>query len=203
MPLSSLADDSIPPMISRRNLLVGLLAIPPVTLLGFPFSLPKSKPLLGGPLPPLGQPAPDFTLSTNTGNGTLSLADFRGQWVVLYFYPKDFTSGCTLEAQRFQRDFRQYQSRNTQVLGISADDVDTHAQFCDAEGLQFPLLADVDGAVSRRYGSWLAPLSLRNTFVVDPQGILQAQFIAVSPVTHSAEVLARLDSLQLASLQRS
>lgn len=184
-------------MISRRNLVFGLLAVPPVALLGLPFTFPKtSRTPSGGPLPPLGEAAPDFTLPTNTGSGSLSLQDLRGQWLVVYFYPKDFTSGCTLEAQRFQRDYGLYRDRNTQIVGISADDVDTHAEFCEAEGLKFPLLADVDGSVSRAYGSWLAPLSLRHTFVIDPAGTLQAQFIGVNPIVHSAEVLAKLDQLQ-------
>lgn len=151
---------------------------------------------MGGPQIPLGDPAPEFTLSTNTGDGEISLADYQGQWVVLYFYPKDFTSGCTLEAQRFQQDLPQYISRNTQVLGVSADDVDSHADFCDAEGLKFPLLSDTDGSVSKAYGSWMGYVSLRHTYIIDPNGIMQEHFLGVRPVIHSQEVLARLDELQ-------
>jgi peroxiredoxin Q/BCP len=151
---------------------------------------------LGGKLPPLNEPAPEFTLPTNTGDGEISLSDYQGQWVVVYFYPKDFTSGCTLEARRFQQDLPEYMTRNTQILGISADDVNSHAEFCDAEGLKFPLLADTDGSVSKSYGSWLKPYSMRHTFIVDPQGILRAQFLGVQPIIHSDEVLARLDELQ-------
>ncbi len=163
--------------------------------------IPTTRPALalGGILPPLKSPAPSFTLPTNSGSGQVSLADYRGQWVVLYFYPKDFTSGCTLEAQRFQRDLPKYQALNAQVIGVSADDVDSHAEFCEAEGLVFPLLADVDGAVSRAYGSWLAPYSVRHTFIIDPQGLIQAQFLGVQPIIHSAEVLARLQDLQEAA----
>jgi peroxiredoxin Q/BCP len=151
---------------------------------------------LGGPLPPLNQPAPEFSLPTNTGDGTISLQDYRGKWVVAYFYPKDFTPGCTLEARRFQEDRAKYLSRNTQILGISVDSVDSHAEFCDSEGLKFPLLADEDGAVSKAYGSWLSPMSLRHTYIIDPEGILRATFTAVRPVVHSAEVLTKLDELQ-------
>lgn len=151
---------------------------------------------LGGPLPPLNQPAPEFALPSNTGDGTISLADYRGQWVVAYFYPRDFTPGCTLEARRFQEDLPKYRDRNTQILGISVDDVDSHAEFCDSEGLKFPLLADQDGAVSKTYGAWLAPLSLRNTYIIDPEGKLRATFTNVRPVIHSAEVLTKLDQLQ-------
>ncbi|MEL6221677.1 MAG: peroxiredoxin [Cyanobacteria bacterium J06627_8] len=151
---------------------------------------------LGGPQPPLNEPAPQFTLPTNTGDGQISLSDYRGQWIVLYFYPRDFTPGCTLEAQRFQRDLSEFQTRNTQVIGVSADDVDSHAEFCDSEGLRFPLLADEDGAVSKAYGSWLGIASLRHTYLIDPDGLLRDIYLKVRPVIHSQEVLARLDELQ-------
>lgn len=150
---------------------------------------------LGGKQPEVNQPAPTFSLPTNTGDGEISLEDYRGKWVVLYFYPKDFTSGCTLEARRFQQDLPEYQKRNVQILGVSADDVDSHAQFCDAEGLQFPLLADSTGEVSKKYGSWLGFFSLRHTFIIDPEGIIREVFLGVNPAVHSQEVLARLDEL--------
>ncbi|MEM9508506.1 MAG: peroxiredoxin [Cyanobacteria bacterium P01_E01_bin.35] len=150
---------------------------------------------MGGKQPALDEPAPEFVLPTNTGDGEISLEDFRGTWVVLYFYPKDFTSGCTLEARRFQQDLAEYQSRNVQILGVSVDDVDSHAEFCDSEGLKFPLLADTDGNVSKAYGSWLGAMSLRHTYIIDPQGILRATFLGVRPSIHSQEVLARLDEL--------
>lgn len=154
---------------------------------------------LGGELPPLDAPAPAFTLPTHTGDGSVSLADYRGTWLVVYFYPKDFTSGCTLEAQRFQRDLAQFHQRNAEVIGISADSVDSHAEFCDAEGLKFPLLSDTTGEVSKAYGSWLGFISLRHSFIIDPEGILRDRFVKVSPAIHSQEVLARLDELQAPS----
>jgi peroxiredoxin Q/BCP len=150
---------------------------------------------LGGVQPPLNEPAPEFVLPTNTGDGDISLTDYRGQWIVLYFYPKDFTSGCTLEARRFQQDLPKYQARNAQILGVSVDDVNSHAEFCDAEGLKFPLLADTDGRVSKAYGSWLGHMSLRHTYLIDPEGILRETFLGVRPSIHSQEVLARLDEL--------
>ncbi|MEA5464381.1 peroxiredoxin [Leptothoe sp. PORK10 BA2] len=153
---------------------------------------------LGGEQVPLGQAAPGFTLPTHVGDGDVSLADYLGQWVVLYFYPKDFTPGCTLEAQRFQRDLPEFMERNAQVIGVSADDVDSHAEFCDSEGLTFPLLADVDGAVSRAYGSWMRPMSMRHTYLIGPDGTMQERFLGVRPAIHSQEVLARLDELQQA-----
>ncbi|MBD2091749.1 peroxiredoxin [Microcoleus sp. FACHB-1515] len=151
---------------------------------------------LGGQQPAIDQPAPAFTLPTNTGDGEVSLSDYRGQWVVVYFYPKDFTPGCTLEARRFQQDLPKYQAKNTQILGISADDIQSHAEFCDSEGLRFPLLADLKGTVSKAYGSWLGVMSLRHTYIVDPDGILRDRFLGVQPAIHSAEVLSRLEELQ-------
>ncbi|MCS7031345.1 MAG: peroxiredoxin [Gloeomargarita sp. SKYG116] len=173
----------------RRTLLGGLA----ISLAGY---LVWGKPAwaLGGTLPEVGQPAPDFSLPS-LDNRRVSLSDYRGRWVVLYFYPKDFTSGCTLEARRFQADWPEYQKRGVQILGVSADSVDSHRQFCDKEGLTFPLLADTDGAVSRAYGSWLGFISLRHTFIIDPDGIIRARFVKVNPAIHSQEVLATLDAL--------
>jgi thioredoxin-dependent peroxiredoxin len=153
---------------------------------------------MGGAPLPLNQAAPAFTLPTNTGEGTVSLADYRGKWVVVYFYPKDFTSGCTLEARRFQQDLPKYGDRNTQILGISVDSVASHAEFCDSEGLKFPLLADTDGSVSKAYGSWMGVVALRHTYVIDPDGILRVTFTGVNPAIHSTEVLAKLNELQAA-----
>jgi peroxiredoxin Q/BCP len=179
---------------TRRYWLALLFAFLLTILSNFAFSAPAFA--LGGTQPSLDAPAPEFTLPTNTGDGTVSLADYRGKWVVLYFYPKDFTPGCTLEAQRFQRDLPKYQALNAQILGVSADDVDSHAEFCDAEGLKFPLLADTDGSVSKAYGSWMGFLSLRHTYLIDPEGQLRERFLGVRPALHSTEVLARLEELQ-------
>lgn len=151
---------------------------------------------LGGPQPPLDQPAPGFTLPSSLDGKAISLEDYRGQWVVVYFYPQDFTPGCTLEARRFQQDLPKYQALNTQILGISADDADSHTDFCDSEGLRFPLLSDRAGEVSQAYGAWMGRASLRHTHIIDPDGILRATFLGVRPAIHSAEVLARLDELQ-------
>jgi peroxiredoxin Q/BCP len=115
---------------------------------------------------------------------------------VLYFYPKDFTAGCTLEARRFQQDLPEYTARNTQIIGVSADSVESHTEFCDAESLSFPLLSDPEGEVSKTYGSWLGFFSLRHTFIISPNGILKESFLGVQPAIHSLEVLERLDELQ-------
>lgn len=181
---------------SRRSLLKRLLVLCFALLASWSWA-PASY-ALGGPQPTLNQPAPSFTLPTNTGDGTISLSDYRGKWVVVYFYPKDFTSGCTLEARRFQQDLPKYLERNTQILGISADSVKSHQEFCDSEGLKFPLLADTDGSVSKAYGSWMGIVSLRHTYVIDPEGTLKAVFTGVTPAVHSAEVLEKLSELQAA-----
>lgn len=184
-------------MISRRTFLSILFAtcLAVISWLNF---VPTAD-ALGGKLPAINQSAPDFTLPTNTGNGKMSLSDLRGNWVVLYFYPKDFTSGCTIEARRFQQDLPKYIEKKAQIIGVSADDVDSHAEFCDSEGLKFPLLADTTGAVSKVYGSWLGFMSMRHSFIIDPQGIVRETFVKVNPVIHSKEVLARLEELQKAA----
>src|SRR3979411_291234 len=102
--------------------------------------------------PLVGQQAPDFSLPSVEG-GLVSLKDYKGKWVVLYFYPKDFTSGCTLEAHNFQRDLAKYQERNAVIVGVSLDSADSHKQFCAKEGLNFRLLSDADASVSNTYNS--------------------------------------------------
>ncbi|WP_041229603.1 peroxiredoxin [Rippkaea orientalis] len=184
---------------SRRSLFKWLLALC-LTLFSSSFLITPAL-ALGGTQPPLNEPAPEFTLPTNSGEGEISLSDYRGQWVVLYFYPKDFTPGCTLEAKRFQQDLPKYQERNAQILGVSVDDVDSHAEFCDSEGLKFPLLADTTGKVSKTYGSFLTGMSLRHTYLIDPNGILRERFLGVIPAIHSAEVLEKLDELTISLLE--
>src|ERR671919_627681 len=100
--------------------------------------------------PEVGKPAPDFSLTTGDGS-QVSLKEYRGKWVVLYFYPKDFTSGCTLEAKNFQRDLQKYEQAGAVVLGVSVDSAQSHKDFCAKEGLNFKLLADPDATVSAQY----------------------------------------------------
>jgi peroxiredoxin Q/BCP len=155
---------------------------------------------MGGTLPELDRPAPSFRLPAFTADQleptTLGLEDFRGRWLALYFYPKDFTGGCTLEARGFQNDLASFHSLQAEVVGISADALDDHAAFCDSEGLAFPLLSDPGGKVSQRYGSWLPPFSQRHTFLIDPEGILRTRWVAVRPSGHSKEVLDELERLR-------
>lgn len=149
--------------------------------------------------PAVGSVAPEFTLTTNEGNQA-ALKDFRGKWVVLYFYPKDFTSGCTLEAHNFQTDLDKYKAANAVILGVSVDNAESHKSFCAKEGLAFKLLSDTDAKVSDTYGSVMEyngmKLSARNTFIIDPKGKIAKVFMKVSPGGHSAEVLAALAELQ-------
>jgi peroxiredoxin Q/BCP len=153
----------------------------------------------GDKAPSSGTPAPDFTLNSQDGK-PLGLRDLRGKWVVLYFYPKDFTSGCTLEAHNFQRDLHQYEQKNAIILGVSVQDEATHKKFCAKEGLNFKLLADTRYAVSSSYDSLVnlgvAKLSSRHTFLIDPNGIIRKTYLNVNAEKHSAEVLADLAQLQ-------
>jgi peroxiredoxin Q/BCP len=153
----------------------------------------------GEKAPSSGAPAPDFTLNSQDGK-PLSLRDLRGKWVVLYFYPKDFTSGCTKEAHNFQRDLRQYEQKNAVILGVSVQDEATHQKFCAKEGLNFKLLADTKYAVSSSYDSLVnlgvAKLSARHTFLIDPAGVIRKTYLSVNAEKHSAEVLADLSQLQ-------
>jgi peroxiredoxin Q/BCP len=159
-------------------------------------AMPWSSP---GEVPAAGTAAPTFKLVTNEGKEA-SLSDFKGKWVVLYFYPKDFTSGCTLEAHNFQRDIAKYGAANAVILGVSVDTAESHKSFCAKEGLNFKLLADIGGKVSEQYGSTMeyngATYSARNTFIIDPQGKIAKVFVKVSPAGHSEEVLAALATLQ-------
>lgn len=152
-----------------------------------------------GDAPTVGAAAPTFSLTTNEGKQA-SLKDFRGRWVVLYFYPKDFTSGCTLEAHNFQRDLKKYKAMKAVILGVSVDNAESHKEFCAKEGLNFKLLADTDAKVSDAYGSIMEyngmKLSARNTFIIDPKGNIAQVFMKVKPATHSEEVLAALETLR-------
>ena len=150
-------------------------------------------------VPQPGAAAPDFTLPSQDG-GKISLSQFRGKWVVLYFYPKDMTSGCTIEAHNFQRDQQKYLDRNTVVLGVSVDSVESHQKFCTKEGLNFKLLSDSDHKVTGEYGSLtnlgLVKFASRHTFIIDPQGKIVKVYVDVNPNQHSEEVLAALAELQ-------
>ena len=146
----------------------------------------------------VGQPAPEFELSDQ--NGQLhSLEDYRDQWVVLYFYPKDETPGCTTEACEFRDNIFEFKKINAQILGVSLDDVESHQKFAENYDLPFPLLADVDGKAADAYGvrtkMFGMTVAKRQTFLIDPQGNLAKHYEKVKPATHSLEVLADLRKL--------
>jgi peroxiredoxin Q/BCP len=148
------------------------------------------------PLPAVGQMAPAVALPSQDG-GTVDLKSFRGKWVVLYFYPKDMTQGCTIEAHNFQQDLAKYEKQNTVIVGVSVDNTDSHKEFCTKESLTFKLLSDTDRKVVDEYGS-LSPngMALRNTFLIDPTGKIVQVWTKVSPPKHSEEVLAFLAEKQ-------
>lgn len=150
-------------------------------------------------VPAAGSNAPDFTLPSQDGS-PVSLKDYRGKWVVLYFYPKDQTPGCTREAHNFQADQPKYAALNAVVLGVSVDSVDSHKKFCANDGLNFKLLADTEHKVAESYGSLtnlgVVKFAARHTFLIDPAGKIVKAYTNVDPAKHSAEVLDELAQLQ-------
>jgi thioredoxin-dependent peroxiredoxin len=152
----------------------------------------------GDKAPAVGTEAPDFTLNSQDGK-PLSLHDFHGKWVVLYFYPKDMTKGCTIEAHNFQRDLAKYDAKNAVILGVSVQDEKSHQEFCAKESLNFKLLADTKYEVSEKYDSVMnmgvVKLSSRHTFLIDPTGKIRKVWLDVDVNKHSDEVLATIDEL--------
>jgi peroxiredoxin Q/BCP len=145
-------------------------------------------------MPQVGQPAPGFTLPSQDGS-TVSLGDFKGKWVVLYFYPKDKTPGCTIEAHNFQRDLAQYEKKKAVIVGVSVDTVDSHKEFCAEQSLTFKMLSDSNKKVVAQYGSINGErgVAQRNTFLVDPKGNVAKVWTGVDPQKHSGEVLEVLN----------
>ena len=149
--------------------------------------------------PAAGQAAPDFSLTAGDGS-PVSLKNYRGKWIVLYFYPKDFTSGCTLEAKNFQRDLSKYEQAGAVILGVSVDTAQSHKDFCAKEGLNFKLLADSEAKVSSEYASVMdyhgSKLAARNTFLINPEGKIAKVYTGVKPAEHSEQVLKDLAELK-------
>jgi len=150
-------------------------------------------------MPAAGQAAPTFTLPSQDGS-SISLDSFHGKWVVLYFYPKDMTQGCTIEAHNFQRDLPKYEADGAVIVGVSVDTPDSHKQFCTKEGLTFRLLADPEHKVVDQYGSLGhfgdMTIAMRNTFLINPQGKIVKVWTKVNPQVHSEEVLAAIGELK-------
>lgn len=153
----------------------------------------------------IGKQAPDFSLKNQVGE-SISLNDYKGkQWVILYFYPKDDTEGCTLEAQGFSTLKKDYDALHATVIGVSKDTTQSHQKFCAKFGLQVTLLSDNDGQVIERYEAW-GPKKmfgrdymgiLRSTYLIDPEGVIRAAWPNVSPKGHEIEVFTTLKKLQI------
>ncbi len=176
----------------NKFLLIGIVAAVVLVVAAVPFITARAD---DSTMPAVGQLAPTFTLPSQTGE-PISLDSFRGKWVVLYFYPKDMTTGCTIEAHKFQDALRQFDAKNAVILGVSVDTVDSHKQFCTKDSLTFHLLADPDHKVVSAYGSLggFAGITManRNTFLIDPQGKIAQEWVKVNPNTAASDVLAAL-----------
>lgn len=161
--------------------------------------LPGGAPLAEEVELKVGDLAPGFTLVDQNGVAR-NLSEYRGEWVVLYFYPKDDTPGCTTEACNFRDDYFALRERGARVLGVSVDSAESHAAFAEKYGLPFPLLADTGHVVTNAYGTlggiWPLRLARRETFIIDPQGHIAKVYRSVKAKTHSREVIADLDALQ-------
>ena len=160
------------------------------------FLLPAAMPALAADMLTPGTSAPAFTLPSQD-NTPISLDEYKGKWVVLYFYPKDFTGGCTLEAHNFQRDLDKYKAANAVVLGVSLDTADSHKGFCTKESLTFKLLADPDAKVVDAYGVptkmyGTTKIAMRQTFLIDPKGKIVKMWDVKDIPNHSSEVLAAI-----------
>ncbi len=154
---------------------------------------------LAGDLPVAGQAAPDFSLKDQEGK-LHNLAEFKGKWLVLYFYPKDDTPGCTQEACTFRDDLHQLTALGAEVAGVSLDDTSSHEAFAKKYHLPFPLLADRQGEVTSRYGALmnmgLIKIARRYTFLINPEGRIAKVYIKVETTHHSREIIEDLKGLQ-------
>jgi thioredoxin-dependent peroxiredoxin len=146
-------------------------------------------------IPAVGQAAPTFTLPSEDGS-PISLSQYKGKWVVLYFYPKDMSQGCTIEAHNFQNALPQFDAKKAVIVGVSVDTSDSHKEFCAKDSLTFHLLADTDHKVTSMYGSAATRngnvMAARNTFLIDPKGKIAKVWTGVSPATAASDVLAAL-----------
>lgn len=175
-----------------KNILNGL------RLLAVCLSLLLATPAWAAPVPAVGSIAPDFSLPDQ--NGALqSLSQFRGKWVVLYFYPKDDTPGCTEQACKFRDDFAVLKILGAEVLGVSVDDHASHVDFAKKNKLPFPLLSDKDGNIASAYGSLrdllITKIAKRNTFLISPQGRIERVYQGADTARNSAEIIAALRQL--------
>lgn len=156
---------------------------------------PGASRAAGQSMPSVGQTAPTFTLPSQSGK-KISLKGYRGHWVVLYFYPRDQTPGCTIEAHNFQNSMDQFTAKNAVILGVSVDSTASHQQFCAKDSLTFHLLSDTGHNVVGAYGSLGSfggvPIANRNTFLISPQGKIAKVWTKVNPRNAASEVLAAI-----------
>jgi thioredoxin-dependent peroxiredoxin len=183
----------------RRHLLGALAAVLPALALStaLPGATAHAE---SAATPAVGQPAPAFKLQDQAGKWH-TLADYKGKWVAVYFYPKDDTPGCTTQACSFRDNVFAFNKEGAVILGISVDDVESHKAFAEKHGLPFTLLADADKAVSKRYGvlktyMGVMEMARRDTFLIDPQGRVAKHYESVDPEGHSAMVLADIKALK-------
>ena len=157
-----------------------------------------AAPLTAGDTPETGSEAPSFRLQDQNGDWH-ELADYSGQWLAIYFYPRDDTPGCTTEACNFRDNIYAFKAIGANVVGVSVDDVDSHKEFAEKYKLPFVLLADTGGDMSEAYGvlrDWnLTQISARQSFIVAPDGTIAKHYEKVDPDTHTQEVLADLEAL--------
>jgi len=167
--------------VNLRNICIGIVLSAGLSLTAFAAEMPA-----------VGQQAPAVALPSQDG-GVVDIKSFRGKWVVLYFYPKDMTQGCTIEAHNFQQDLPKYDKLNAAIVGVSVDSTDSHQQFCTKESLTFKLLSDTGKKVVDEYGALGANgMATRSTFLIDPTGKIVQVWPKVSAMKHSEEVLAAL-----------
>ncbi len=181
-------------MVRRRLTSVALAALLVAGLAPVPSAVAQGK------APAVGQPAPAFRLQDQDGRW-VTLEQYRGKWVVLYFYPKDNTPGCTTQACEFRDNIFAFRRADAAILGISVDDVQSHKKFADEHSLPFPILADPTKQAAAAYGVLYRAMGVmevarRETFVIDPQGRIAKHYPSVNPKGHSELVLADLKALQ-------
>jgi peroxiredoxin Q/BCP len=169
------------------------------TWLGLLMAMLSPFPAAANGLLQAGERAPDFLLADGEGR-MRQLGEWRGTWLILYFYPRDDTPGCTAEAKAFNDRQPELAALKAQVLGISVDSSDSHRSFASQHGLNFPLLADTDGKVSRRYGALndfaIVKFAKRHTFLIDPEGRIAKAYRDVEPSRHAGEIIADLKQLR-------
>lgn len=156
------------------------------------------RPAFGDEAKMLGQPAPDFSLK-NSGGELVNLSSFQGQWLVIFFYPKDDTPGCTAEACAFRDNFDDIKKLNATIVGISVDSSESHKEFKKKHNLPFMLLADDGGEIAKKYGALnnflIFKFAKRQSFIIDPEGVVRRVYRSVSPNKHALEIKEDLKKL--------